>query len=62
MPNKKDVGQFPLTPCVAVNHENDTYFGDGRVMGYAECKCHCHRGLKIRYLEKNVGGLKLYVY
>ncbi len=24
---------------VAVNHENDTYFGNGLVMGYADCKC-----------------------
>ncbi len=24
---------------VAVNHENDTCFGNGLVMGYADCKC-----------------------
>ncbi len=31
------VGTFMFV--VAVNHENDTCFGNGLVMGYADCKC-----------------------
>ena len=32
----------PNVPCqvVAVNHENETYFENGLVMGYADCKCY----------------------
>ena len=31
--------QYIFKEDVAVNHENDTYFGNGLVMGYADCRC-----------------------
>ena len=50
IPNKGTPPKHPLTLrvgfsyiscllCVAVNHGYDTYFGNGLVMGYADCKC-----------------------
>ncbi len=31
--------EFHGSNIVAINHENDTCFGKGFVMGYADCKC-----------------------
>ncbi len=39
IPLSKYIKTWTILVFVAVNHENDTCFENGLVMGYADCKC-----------------------